>query len=245
MSRRRIVLLAIVAIAFAVLFTRLGFWQLDRRAQRIASNEAREARLAEPVVPLIVGAGLPDDTTGLPWRRARVIGRWDLTSEVILRSRSLDGRPGVELLTPLRSPDGSTAVMVLRGWLPAADGLRPDLAAGRPRPPRDTARVEVEGVLLPSRDGRGGEPIEVELGGRRYVALAARDLPRVRERVDFEVWPLVLRADDDDPARGDPGPARDLVAGSGPHLSYAIQWFSFAAITLVGTAIVIGKERRA
>ena len=36
-----------------------------------------------------------------------------------------------------------------------------------------------------------------------------------------------------------PMPAFD----NGPHLSYAIQWFSFAIIALVGTVVLIRKGR--
>jgi surfeit locus 1 family protein len=31
---------------------------------------------------------------------------------------------------------------------------------------------------------------------------------------------------------------------NGPHLSYAIQWFSFAIIALVGAAVVAVRSRR-
>jgi cytochrome oxidase assembly protein ShyY1 len=31
----------------------------------------------------------------------------------------------------------------------------------------------------------------------------------------------------------------------GPHLSYAIQWFSFAVVALVGSAILVRRDRRA
>jgi cytochrome oxidase assembly protein ShyY1 len=30
----------------------------------------------------------------------------------------------------------------------------------------------------------------------------------------------------------------------GPHLNYAVQWFSFAAIALIGTPLVVMRQRR-
>jgi cytochrome oxidase assembly protein ShyY1 len=32
---------------------------------------------------------------------------------------------------------------------------------------------------------------------------------------------------------------------NGPHLSYAVQWFSFAIIGVIGLAIVVLRQRRA
>jgi cytochrome oxidase assembly protein ShyY1 len=37
-------------------------------------------------------------------------------------------------------------------------------------------------------------------------------------------------------------PPPDL--SEGPHLSYAIQWFTFAAVALVGTALLVRREVR-
>jgi surfeit locus 1 family protein len=36
---------------------------------------------------------------------------------------------------------------------------------------------------------------------------------------------------------------RPPALGHGPHLSYAIQWFSFALIVVVGTAGLLWKQR--
>jgi len=43
-----------------------------------------------------------------------------------------------------------------------------------------------------------------------------------------------------------PHPARRLIPAldEGPHRSYALQWFSFAVIALVGAALVVARERR-
>jgi cytochrome oxidase assembly protein ShyY1 len=49
---------------------------------------------------------------------------------------------------------------------------------------------------------------------------------------------VVAAAMDSTPARVAP-PALD----DGPHLSYAIQWFSFAAIALVGSYVVVRRGR--
>lgn len=75
------------------------------------------------------------------------------------------------------------------------------------------------------------------------VTGVARSLPRGRGDVDSVGYlPFVIELETPEshglPRRW-PRPAFD----NGPHLSYAIQWFSFAVIALVGTAVMIRKGR--
>lgn len=264
MSPIRKILLGVVAVALAALFVRLGFWQLDRHGERSAGVRARAERAAAPRLEWARPGDVPADTTGLLGHRARLTGRWDRAGEVILRSRTLEGRAGAEVLTPLVVGDEpGQVVMVLRGWLPAPDGLRPDLAAawpaprlssaaeGRTTPVSDAAPdgqtaldgtapalAAVEGVLISSRDGRGGQPLRVEIAGRSHLAIAGLDLALIRAESSLDPTPHVLRADDP-PANAALRPARAVETDAGPHLSYAIQWFSFAAIALGGTVILL------
>ena len=241
MSPTRKILLCVVAVALAAVFVRLGFWQLDRHGERSAGVRARAERAAAPRLEWTRPGDVPPDTAGLVGRRAKLVGRWDRGGEVVLRSRTLDGRAGAEVLTPLLiGGEPGPAVMVLRGWLPAPDGLRPDLDAAAPPDDAAAALAEVEGVLIASRDGRGGQPLQVEIGSRPHLAIAGLDLALIRAESALDPTPHVLRADDPPPdARL--RPARALETDAGPHLSYAIQWFSFAAIALGGTAILLRK----
>ena len=253
MTINRKILLCAVALALGALFIRLGFWQLDRHGERSAGVRARAERAEAPPLEWLVPGDVPPDTTGLIGRRARLAGRWDRAGEVILRSRTLDGRAGAEVLTPLLvGGDAGPVVMILRGWLPAPDGLRPDLASGwmgfpdsaddAADPavgPADAAdRAEVQGVFVSSRDGRGGQPLQMEIAGAQHLAIAGLDLALIREQTALEPTPHVLRADDPHPG-GVLRPARALETDAGPHLSYAIQWFAFAVIGLGGTAILL------
>lgn len=249
MTFNRKVLLCAIALALGALFVRLGLWQLDRHGERSAGVRARAERAEAPQLEWHGPGDVPPDTAGLIGRRARLAGQWDRAGEVILRSRTLDGRAGAEVLTPfLVGGDAGQIVMVLRGWLPAPDGLRPDLASGwsnaqEPADPRGETRppTAVAGVFVSSRDGRGGQPLQAEIAGARHLAIAGLDLALIREQTTLEPTPHVLRADDP-PAGGALRPARALETDAGPHLSYAVQWFSFAVVALAGTAILIRKE---
>jgi len=173
------------------------------------------------------------------WRYVRVRGRYDHDHEIVLRGRTLAGRPGVEVATPLLV--GDQAVLVIRGWLPAADALRADLGSGWP-PGRIADTVTIEGVLVPSAGGRGGQPLTVESGGHEYLALAGVDTDVISERLGYALSPHVIRAERGPPEAAILEQPPPPEPGSGPHLSYAIQWFAFAAIALGGTAILVRKE---
>ncbi|HEY6099588.1 MAG TPA: SURF1 family protein, partial [Anaeromyxobacter sp.] len=150
-------------------------------------------------------------------RRVRARGRFDYAAERVWPGRSFEGTPGVALITPLRLGDGS-AVLVDRGWAPSADAFHVDRAAYR-----EPDSASVAGLALVPPRGRG----DVE------AADAAGLLPFVIQQEEPE-------AERGLPRRW-PAPALD----NGPHLSYAIQWFSFALIALVGTAALLRRTRAA
>ena len=246
LALNRKILLCTVALGLSGLFVCLGFWQLTRRAENLAGAEARLERFGQPPFEWSDERSLPNDTTGILGRKARLIGRWDFEREVIIRSRTFEGRPGVEVLTPLLLGEtGRDAVMVLRGWLPAPDGLRANLASAWPAD-LETAQshvIQVEGVLISSRDGRGGPLIHVPVANKEHIALGGLDLAQIRKYVDYKVSNFVLRASEPQPTTSVLKPTQKNETGGGRNLSYALQWFSFAIITLAGTIILLRKER--
>jgi surfeit locus 1 family protein len=209
------VLLGLVVAAACV---RLGLWQLDRHAERRAWNSRVQARLAGPPVTLTSGAVRADVET-LTYRRAHATGVFAYDDQVTEGNKSHQGAPGVYVLTPLRFADG-TGILVNRGWTYAPDGMTADLTVLR-----EADSAIVEGVLLPP-------------SGR--LAVRPDTLP-----VGYPLHPLILRRAE----RNDPLPT-GLVAAflpardAGPHLSYAVQWFAFAVIALVGGTLLARKSVR-
>jgi len=106
-----------------------------------------------------------------------------------------------------------SAVLVDRGWAPSPDAFHVDHTLYREP---DTATVT--GIALVPPRGRG----DVAVTG---------------------FLPFVIQLESADPARGLPRRWPPPTFDNGPHLSYAIQWFSFALIALVGTAVLIRKGR--
>lgn len=199
-----------VALAFAATCVRLGFWQLERLAQRRARNAEVRAARERPVLEL-TGRATPVDS--VRHRRLRARGVYDYDHERLWRARSYEGAPGVSVITPLRLADGS-AVLVDRGWVPSPDASHVDQGAYREG---DSAVVEGLGMIAPR--GRGDV-----------------DPRTLADSLPYPLLPFVLQQLPGDRPTGRspvrlPPPALD----DGPHLAYAIQWFSFAAIVAVGT----------
>ena len=236
-----------VAVVLAAVFVRLGLWQLERGEERELRNERIEARLALPRLELpgdrtLEGRHLPP-AESLGWRRVRLRGVYDFEREVVLRARSHLGRPGVEVLTPLRLADGRDAVLVSRGWLRSPDALHAPLLAGRPADGDDT--VMVEGVVRPAPSSGAGDaaPMRVAMDGEEPLVLARPSAEAVASTLPYPLAPFHVQATDPGPA----GPALERLPEpapeAGPHLGYAIQWFAFAAVALGGTAALLWTRR--
>ncbi len=238
------VLFAVVAVLLAVLFGRLGLWQVERHRERKAANEERRARMAMP--PLAVESAA--DLAALPpgeevaWRVVRLRGRWDHENEILLRPRSHEGRPAIELLTPLRLTE-DTAVLVLRGWLPSPDALHAPIRAARG--PGDSAIVR--GLALvpaaPGESGVGSRPARVVVDGEEHLAVRHLDLEIASDYLPYSIAPFYIRQLTRGSTRGRLRALPEPETAAGPHLSYAIQWFAFALIALVGTGILLVRSR--
>lgn len=238
-----------VAVAAAALFSGLGLWQADRHGQRQARNDTLRSRLSAPAVDA-ASATLASDS--LAWRRVRVGGRYDYDREIVLRGRAHGGTPGVYVVTPLRR-DGGPALLVVRGWIPAADGVHAPLSRGRPASGADSA-VSVTGVLLPSVTEQEAGVTRDSVDGEPHLVASHVDVPALADSLPYPVAPLYVQrtAEEGRGERRRAGEEADrlpevLAAPSpdpGPHFWYAVQWFGFAVIALGGTAAYLWSDLR-
>jgi surfeit locus 1 family protein len=242
---RRITLRGVLAGLFVLLVAlvcvRFGFWQLDRLEWRRAQNAALLGAMEEPVLTLdaVTAAQLSREPEAFLYRRVRVEGRFPPAGDVILRGRSHLGQPGVHLLTPLEIEDVPLAVLVNRGWLPAADAVTVD-----PRPFGASGVQQIEGLvqLYPAADG-AGQALEREVDGFRVFSLGRLEFQALQARTAQPLVRFYIQQLPDPSGAAQPLRLPMPEVGEGPHLGYAVQWFSFAAIFLIGFLVVVVRNR--
>ena len=239
---------AIAAIVAAAIFARLGVWQIDRLEQRRNANRLRAEREHLPVLELDAVTAWDEGADSLAWRRVRVHGAYDYRSEIVVRGRSRDGVPGVYVVTPLRVAPGA-AILVLRGWLPASDGVSADLVAARSADP-DTASAprELVALALPGEPASPVAPRSHTYGDGEHLVLGslAVDQASAGLGVRFPSVFLIPVSGGPEPApagTGAPWPVEPPAPSDGPHLMYAVQWFGFALIALAGTVVYLNSRR--
>jgi surfeit locus 1 family protein len=229
LSKLRVPTFVAFAVLSAAVFVRLGVWQLHRRGERRARNALITSRLQSADADVATLAG---DSASIRFRRVHVNGTPDYDHELIYASRSYKGSPGVNILTPVRVAGRDTAVIVDRGWVYAPDGETVDLGKWHDRDSVFTGYVEE----FPSLDGAMSAEHPGTITRLGYAA--------VRKALPFPVAPVYVVM------LGDSTVAPDRLArlmppalDEGPHLNYAIQWFAFAVIALVGAGVAITQRR--
>lgn len=228
----------LVLLATAVLM-RLGFWQLDRLEQRRAFNEHFISVMALP--PLDISAAPAEDLASMEYRTATVTGIYDYENQVALRNQYNDLVFGYHLLTPLVLADG-TAILVDRGWIPASGNETPADWRKYDQPGQQT----ISGVLrLGNEPEMGGIPDpELAEGQTRLEFWNNLHLARIALQVPQPLLPVYLQPEHD-PENSQPPiiPARpEIEITEGSHHSYAMQWFTFAAMLFFGYPFFLRKQ---
>ncbi len=219
----------LLVLALMAVFARLGIWQLSRLEQRRASNAAYLAQISQSPLELS-DAYLMADGSEVVDRQAIAEGRYDHAEQIVLTQQSWLGRPGAHLVTPLILDGGETAILVDRGWIPAADANAGDLS-----PFDEPGLLSLEGVIQLSQTLSGGRSTEVEVPQQEWYRV---DVAAIQKQMPYRLLPFFLLQT---PPEGvqDVLPYRvaaEVDLSEGPHLGYAIQWFLFAAVLAVGYA---------
>jgi cytochrome oxidase assembly protein ShyY1 len=232
-----------LTLAAAAVMVMLGNWQLSRYRERAAINDRIDRAERMPpaalsdVLPSAAdapGAAGPPPASDVVWTRVTVTGRYDDTNTALVRGRTVDGRVGFEVVTPLVLADGS-AVLVDRGWVPPTDGG----ATAQPAvPAAPTAAVTVVGRVRTSESQAGAVD-------RRNGRIETRRIavPRLAGELPYPTYGGYLLLDQQTPP-ADPAfsavPVRhenDWQNGG-----YVVQWWLFAGMALVGYAWLARRE---
>ncbi len=226
----------LIVVVALVGFLLAGFWQLSRLDERRTTNAAIEARAGSDPVALPSIESVTADPGEFEWVRVEFDADWITDQEVLLRAQSLDGISGHDVLTPALV-DG-TAVVVNRGWVPI-DVEDPPVAIAAPEAPI----TRVEGVLRLSQQRGSFGPIDPDDGVLRRIARV--DLERLEPQISGRLYPVWVQLLGQSPAQPEFPRTRPLPdLGEGPHLSYAVQWFLFAGVVVVGYPVLLRRTAR-
>ena len=211
----------LVLLAMPVM-TRLGFWQLERGAQRSARNRHVSQQLAADPLPL-AGLDLSVDAQQLLFRAVTVRGEYDHTQQIILRGQKFRSQPGVNLITPLVLPTADRAVLVNRGWIPYDSATPAKLAQfDEPGPQLVRGRIRLS-QLGPAS---AAAPQSAQRGWYRL------DITALQTQMSYNLLPVyVQQQPDENGVNGFPQREPiDIELSDGSHLGYAIQWFLFVPL---------------
>lgn len=243
-STTKIILFGVLSVVAAGVCVRLGIWQLARLDERRAYNAQVSARFDEPAESMREAFGR--DTGEARWRHVTGTGVAQYDREVVLTGRTRGGSPGVWLITPLALPGTDTLVAFVRGWVYSANGRTLDFAQWR-----EADTIEVDGRLDAFQRPAAGAPRSPS--DPRAFRWLERDTLSAEWKAPVASM-LVYQFGDT--TGGYPLPDAEVPGGEvparfplptmdeGPHRSYAIQWFSFAVVFLVGYIAVVLSGRK-
>lgn len=228
----------ILILVLGMTFVALGFWQLDRWSERRLSNSINAARYEAPPTPLLellTAAG--DDVASLEYRRAIVNGEFAPAEEVLLRSQVRDTRAGFDVITPLVLAD-DVVVLVDRGWVPLEFDTVPVVAASPP-----SGDTTTEGVvrLTEARAATGHD----DFAQGAAVTISRVDIPALDAQMSGTLLPVYIEliGEVGPTVLPIPGPLPDFT-DEGPHRDYALQWFGFALVAVLGYGLLIRRALR-
>lgn len=218
---------------------RLGFWQLARLDQRRDRNERQFSQMDAPVL-ILDAKTLENALKEMEYRKVQVTGIYDFDSQVTLRNAAWNYQIGFDLLTPLLIQGTDTYVLIDRGWIPIEDDT-----------PASWEKYSIEGKVTIDGIIRLDQPLpplkmapDPTLAPGQEILLYwnSVNLTRIQEQIP-QLFGVFIQ---EIPTEGDiqpPIPKKyDPDLSEGPHLGYAIQWFLFAAMFLIGYPFFIKNQ---
>jgi len=235
-------LIVIAAICVAI---RLGFWQLDRNAQRQASVSHIMAMQALPVLDLNLRP-LPSNLETMEYRQVTITGVYDFNHQVALRNqvraRMSGTDPGIALLTPLILADG-LVILVERGWIPL-EYTTPASWRKFDQP----GTVSLDGIIRLSLEKAemGSALIDPTLapGQSQLDFWNFVNLPRLQQQFPYSLLSIYIQQ----------APGADLESlpyrlmeqpdlDPGAHIGFALQWFFYAGLLFFGYPVWLKKQK--
>ncbi len=217
----------ILVLALVVSTFTLGMWQLSRLNERQSYNSIVASRFEQPTERLSDLLQSFEEESDILYRVAEVSGEFDPSKQIYVVNRSQNGVAGVHVVTALETLENSLFVAVNRGFIPRSVYL--EASPENLSPP--TGKVDVSGLVIAGKKddrGYGDEMAEI-------------DLEVLSDYWQIDLASVVLQEKELNAVTKIPMPLPLPDLTEGPHLSYAVQWFIFMTIALIGYPLVLRK----
>lgn len=203
------------------MFISLGFWQLDRAAEKRDMADALQRRAQAAALPLQQAESASDFGNTSP---VQLDGYYENEIPFLVSFQFWRGQAGFELITPFRTRDGGL-VLLSRGWIaPATDRELPEI------PPVVGEQTVIARVHLPEV-----EVPPAEVTSRSWPVLLSRfNIEQAGRLLGESVYPYVLRLEADQPGVQSRHWQPPSIS-TRTHIAYAVQWFSIAAVVLIAS----------
>lgn len=202
----------------------LGFWQLDRAAEKHQLQVLMQQRLLAPIKRIRSAENLQED---MNFRQVEMRGRFDDAHQYLVDNRVYKGQVGYGVYTPFSFDAGESWILVNRGWT----------AIGKDRITLPSITIssemmELKGVLS-QPPGQlmqlGGQLADTATWPARVQNI---NLARIEKESGLQLQPYILNLDESH-AQAYFQDWRPYVDTPQKNQSYAIQWFSMAVVLLL------------
>jgi len=221
----------VLTLLLLVAFICAGVWQFGRHQERTQRNETILDRSNSA---LLDEGDLFGPDRDIEFRLVQLTGSWASGDAVLIRNRSHQEVAGCHLVVPLLH-DLSRATLITVGWLPqnscSVNKFQPPLGSvsltGR-------VRLSQERGSLGARDAATGV----------LSSLARTDVGRIDQQVPYPLAPVYVELINSEPVVVDAFPVDSPPTHLGPHLGYAVQWFLFFGVGIIGYPLVLRRHAR-
>lgn len=224
---------SVVTLLLLPVLLRLGVWQLDRaeQKQQLIDLYQQQAHAA----PLRI-QGLLQEKPELNYRDVQVVGSYLAEKQIFLDNQIHDQQVGYHVVTPFRIKDTNLAILVDRGWVAMGKDRQqlPDIRT-------QTAEVTLAGKLklLDSKPFMLGDQYQSNQGWPALVQWL--NIEDIAKKSGLTLQPVILLLD----AKQADGFVRDwkpVVMQPEKNISYAVQWFTMAAVLVIIYLVVNLKK---
>jgi surfeit locus 1 family protein len=239
MFSRTWMLPTLLVVLGAILCIRLGIWQLDRLEQRRNFNQ--QVTTMKDLPSLKLDKDAQGSLKPMEWRSVSAGGSYDFTNQIAIRNQYFNGQLGYHLITPL-IVSSSNVVLVDRGWIPFSENpSRTDwMQYDEPGVVTVTGQIRT-GASKPAFGGLEDPIVDNET--KQLIVWNNLDLEKIEKQLPFPIMDIYIQQDQNESDLTPPIPDQpELELTEGPHLGYALQWFTFAIILCIGYPIYVRKQ---